>query len=53
MKGVGKIAGQIIGTFGREATRQITRNLFGGRRRYARSSRTVIHSRSRVRQRGA
>ena len=33
MKGIGKIAGQIFGTFGREATRQITRNLFGGRRR--------------------
>ena len=33
MKGLGKIAGQIFGTFGREATRQITRNLFGGRRR--------------------
>ena len=32
MKGLGKIAGQIFGTFGREATRQITRNLFGGRR---------------------
>ena len=33
MKGVSKFAGQILGTFGREATRQITRNLFGGRRR--------------------
>ncbi len=33
MKGIGKFAGQIFGTFGREATRQITRNLFGGRRR--------------------
>ena len=33
MKGIGKIAGQIFGTFGREATRQITRNLFSGRRR--------------------
>ena len=33
MKGVSKFAGQIFGTFGREATRQITRNLFGGRRR--------------------
>ena len=32
MKGIGKIAGQIFGTFGSEATRQITRNLFGGRR---------------------
>ncbi|WP_204673508.1 helicase HerA-like domain-containing protein [Enorma phocaeensis] len=33
MKGIGKFAGQIFGTFGREATRQITRNLFRGRRR--------------------
>ncbi len=33
IKGVSKFAGQILGTFGREATRQITRNLFGGRRR--------------------
>lgn len=33
MKGVSKFAGQILGTFGREATRQITRNLFDGRRR--------------------
>ena len=33
MKGVSKFAGQILGTFGREATRQITRNLFGGLRR--------------------
>ena len=33
MRGIGKFAGQIFGTFGREATRQITRNLFGGRRR--------------------
>ena len=33
MKGVSKFAGQILGAFGREATRQITRNLFGGRRR--------------------
>ena len=33
MKGIGKLANSILGTFGREATRQITRNLFGGRRR--------------------
>lgn len=33
MKGIGKIANTVLGTFGREATRQITRNLFGGRRR--------------------
>ena len=33
MKGIGKIASQVLGSFGREATRQITRNLFGGRRR--------------------
>ena len=33
IKGIGKLANQILGTFGREATRQITRNLFGGRRR--------------------
>ena len=33
MKGIGKIASQMLGSFGREATRQITRNLFGGRRR--------------------
>ncbi|OUO20514.1 helicase HerA-like domain-containing protein [Collinsella sp. An307] len=33
MKGIGKIASRVLGSFGREATRQITRNLFGGRRR--------------------
>ena len=33
MKGLGKLANSVLGTFGREATRQITRNLFGGRRR--------------------
>lgn len=33
MKGIGRLANSILGTFGREATRQITRNLFGGRRR--------------------
>lgn len=33
MKGIGKIANTVLGTFGHEATRQITRNLFGGRRR--------------------
>ena len=33
MRGIGKLANTILGTFGREATRQITRNLFGGRRR--------------------
>ena len=33
IKGIGKVAGTIFNTFGREATRQITRNLFGGRRR--------------------
>lgn len=33
IKGIGKVASSIFGTFGREATRQITRNLFGGRRR--------------------
>ena len=33
MKGIGKIASQVLGSFGREASRQITRNLFGGRRR--------------------
>ncbi len=33
MKGIGKIANTALGTFGHEATRQITRNLFGGRRR--------------------
>ncbi|OUO59639.1 ATP-binding protein [Collinsella sp. An271] len=33
IKGIGKLAKQILGTFGREATRQITRNLFGGCRR--------------------
>ena len=33
MKGIGKLANSILGNFGREATRQITRNLFGGRRR--------------------
>lgn len=33
MKGIGKVAGQLFNAFGREATKQITRNLFGGRRR--------------------
>ncbi|MBM6868681.1 hypothetical protein [Collinsella tanakaei] len=33
MRGIGKLTMSILGTFGREATRQITRNLFGGRRR--------------------
>ncbi len=33
IKGIGKLANSLLGTFGREATRQITRNLFGGRRR--------------------
>ena len=33
IKGIGKVAGTIFNTFGREATRQITRNLSGGRRR--------------------
>ena len=33
MKGIGKVATTLFNTFGREATKQITRNLFGGRRR--------------------
>lgn len=33
MRDIGTLATSILGTFGREATRQITRNLFGCRRR--------------------
>lgn len=33
MKEVGKIASSLLGTFGKEAARQITRNLFGTRKR--------------------
>ena len=33
MKGISKVATTLFNTFGREATKQITRNLFGGRRR--------------------
>ena len=33
MKEVGKIASSIFGTFGREISKQVSRNLFGGRRR--------------------
>ena len=33
MKEVGKIASSILGTIGREAARQIGRNILGGRRR--------------------
>ena len=33
VRGAAKMASSIFGTFGREVTKQITRNLFGGRRR--------------------
>ncbi len=33
IKEVGKIATSILGTIGREAVRQISRNILGGRRR--------------------